>query len=140
MLESGEVATLDADAHVLASGNALGDASGSLSRALLPAAGDVYWYDAHGSVFVERQGADRVVELRHAEPPSETQYEVGLGLASNADQLFVGYGLRSSSAIDFLPLEYEPPGRLLSISKQDAQSEVLLEVADRWMAPITADA
>jgi hypothetical protein len=140
VLEPGELATLDAEVHVLASSDALGGAAGSLTRALLPDGGDVYWYDGHGSVFVERQGDGRVVELKRGEPPSETHYEVGLGLAVNAERLFVGFGQRSSSAIDFFPLEYDPPGRLLSISKQDGQSEVLLESADYWMAPIAADA
>jgi hypothetical protein len=106
----------------------------------LPDGGDVYWYDGHGSVFVERQGDGRVVELRRGEPPAEMQREVGLGPAANAERLFVGYGQLPTPLIDLLPLEYDPPGRLLSISKQDGQSEVLLELADRWMAPITADA
>jgi hypothetical protein len=125
---------------VLASEDALGGAAGSLARALLPDAGDVYWYDAHGTVFVERQGDGQVVRLKLGEPPSETKHEVVLGLAANADRLFVGYGLRWNDAIDYLPLEYDPPGRLLGISKQDGQSEVLLELADRWMVPIAADA
>jgi hypothetical protein len=140
VLEPSELSTLDADVHVLASGDALGSPAGSLARALLPDAGDVYWYDAHGSVFVERQGDGRVVELRHGEPPTETHHEAGLGLAANGERLFVGYALRWSNAIDYLPLEYSPPGRLLSISKQDGQSEVLLELPNTWMAPITADA
>jgi hypothetical protein len=139
MLEPGELSTLDADVHVLASGDALGRPAGSLARALLPDAGDVFWYDAHASLFVERQGDGRVVELRHGEPPTETQYEVGLGLAANGERLFVGYALRWSNAIDYWSLEYSPPGRLLSISKQDGQSEVLLELPNTWMAPITAD-
>ena len=140
VLAAGDLATLDADVHVLASGDALGGGAGSLSPALLPDAGDVYWYDAHASVFVERQGDGRVVELLHGEPPTETQHDVGLGLATNADRLFVGYGKRYNDAIDYFALEYDPPGRLLSISKRDGQAEVLLESADHWMAPITADA
>jgi hypothetical protein len=140
VLKPSELSTLDADVHVLASGDTLGSPAGSLARALLPDAGDVYWYDAHGSVFVERQGDGRVVELRHGEPPTETHDEAGLGLAANEEAVFVGYALRWSNAIDYLPLEYSPPGRLLSISKQDGRSEVLLELPNTWMAPITADA
>jgi hypothetical protein len=140
VLEPSELSTLDADVHVLASGDALGSPAGSLARALLPDSGDVYWYDAHGSVFVERQGGGRVVELRHGEPPAKTHHEVGLGLAANGERLFVGHALRWSNAIDYLPLEYSPPGRLLSISKQDGLSEVLLDLPNTWMAPITADA
>lgn len=44
------------------------------------------------------------------------QHEVGLGLAANADRLFVGYGLQPNSLIDTLPLELNTPGRLLWIA------------------------
>lgn len=140
MLEPGAPATLAAEGHVLASGDVLGATSGSLARVLLPDGGDVYWYDYEASVFVERQGNGQVTELRHGEPPSETHFVQALGLAANEDRLFVGYAQRSNFAIDFLSLEYDPPGRLLSISKQDGQSELLLELDDYWMAPIAADA
>jgi hypothetical protein len=141
VLEPGELATVDADVHVLASGDALGVTFGPLSRSLLPDAGDVYWFNDHGSLFVERQGDGGAVELRPADPASGTRYQVGLGLAANADQLFVGYGLRSGPGIDALPsLEFAPPGLLLSISKKDARSEVLLEMPDHLIAPITANA
>lgn len=134
-LEPGQVTTLDAEVHVLANGYALGRAAGSLARALLPDRGDVYWYDDDDSLFVERQGDGRAIELGRAEPPRGAEHEAALGLAANRDRLFVGYAERPPSDI----FTIEPPGRLLSVSKQDGQWEVLLELKDYWMTPIAAD-
>lgn len=138
ILEPGEPVTLAADAHVLGSEAALGRAAGQLTRPLLADGGDVYWYDAQGSVFVERQGNGQPVELRRAEPPSETEHEEAIGLAANADRVFVGYGYRINYPTD--SIDFEPPGRLLSLAKQTGQAEVLLELTDRLLAPVVADA
>src|SRR5688572_29917054 len=143
VLAPAELSTLNAEVHVIASGAAdgggvLGEAA-SLSRSLLPDGEDVYWYDGQGSVCVERQSDGLAVELRHAEPPGETQREIAIGLAANAERLFVGHAQEIYSFTDSLEPNYYAPGRLLSLSKQNGQAEVLFESEDYWMAPLAAD-
>jgi hypothetical protein len=138
VLEPGEPATFAPEVQVLAGEYALGQAAGSLTRSLLADSGDVYWYDYAGTVFVARQGSGPVIELSRAEPPSErdSTEEIAFGLAANGDHVFVGYGQRARFS-DML--EYDPPGRLLSLSKRDGQVEVLLDLDAYWIAPILAD-
>ncbi|MEY2937079.1 MAG: hypothetical protein RL033_7828, partial [Pseudomonadota bacterium] len=138
VLEPGEPAAFAPEVQVLAGEDAPGRAAGSLTRSLLADGEDVYWYDYSGSVFVARQGNGPATELIHAEPPSEqdANEELVLGLAANTDQVFVGYGPRSSFSDTVEP---NPPGRLLSLSKRDGQAEVLLELDSYWIAPILAD-
>jgi hypothetical protein len=136
--EPGATVTFDADVQVLAVGQSWEPKSGMLAPMLLTDADSVYWYDGDGSVFAEHQDEDRPVELTHAEPPESQLVQAVLGIAQNEDQLFVGNGSRSES-VDFVGWEYSPPGRLLSISKQDGKLKELLH-EDRWIAPIVADA
>jgi hypothetical protein len=89
-------------------------------------------------VFVERQGDGQVIELLRGEPRSETRNPAALGLAANAERLFVGYAQVPIGLID--STYYDPPGRLLAIDRQSGRSEVLLESEDHWMAPVAADA
>lgn len=140
VLEPGEPAIFAADVHVLGTDYALGAAAGSLTRALLPDGGDVYWYDDEASLFVERQGDGQIIELRAGEPPDRNEHQVALGLAANAERLFVGYAYLPNVTFDSFSLDYDGPGLLVAISKQDGRSEVLIESAQRWLAPITADA
>jgi hypothetical protein len=137
VLEPGEPVVLAADARLIGYDEYGGRPLGSLTRSVLPADGDVYWYDYDGTVFVERQAEGQLVELARAEPPRGREYEEALGLAANADRVFVGYGHRLSG--NDQP-DLFAPGRLLAISKQSGQPEVLLELADQWLAPIVADA
>jgi uncharacterized protein YcfL len=133
-LEPGDAVTLDADVRVLASDDVWSDGAGSLKQAVLASGGEVYWYDRSGSVFVQRQD-ERVVELRHVErsPLGESAF----GLAANSERLYVSYAYGGTS--DTGTPAYEGPARLLSISKQDGQATSLLDYADGWLAPITAN-
>ncbi|MEO8182757.1 MAG: hypothetical protein ABI895_28315 [Deltaproteobacteria bacterium] len=122
---------------------AIGQPSVGLSRlapALITDGGDVYWFDGTGFVFVERQNEARVVELKHSEETDSLGLrQMVLGMAAGADQLFVGDGLLIRGT-DTRPLvAFQPPGRPLSISKQDGRTEVLLELRNRVIAPIAAD-
>jgi hypothetical protein len=135
VLKADDAVTLDADVHVLASDSGLYIGAGLLAPAVLSSGGEVYWCDGSGSLFVERRD-ERVVELRHVEPP--LQYpETVLGLAANSAHVYVGYA--HGGIGDTGSPEYDGPGHLLAISKQDGQVTSLLDDEQGWFAPITAD-
>lgn len=137
VLDSSVPVALAAEAYVIAYDEYEGRPAGSLTRSVLSDGRDVYWYDELGTVFVERQADGRVVELQRAEPSSGREYEAALGLAANAERVFVGYGHRLAG--NDMP-EIFSPGRLLSLAKEDGQSEVLLSLPGQWIAPVLADA
>jgi hypothetical protein len=136
-LDPPELATLDAEVRVIASGQSRPAEFSPLAPALITDAGDVYWYDGLGSVFVERKDEARVVELlRGEESESDLWHPAVFGITANVDRLYVGDGL--TPGYEDLPSSGRP-GRLLSISKQDGRVEVLLELQDRRVVPIAAD-
>jgi len=137
-LDPEEPVTLDADVRVVATGLIPTPQVSPLAAVLSTDGGDVYWFDGSGSVFVERDEA-RVVELMRSDAPeSETREYVVRGIAASADRLYVGDGFLQSG-LDYFSVDFDPPGRLFSISRQDGRAEVLLELSDRTVAPIAAD-
>lgn len=132
--------TLDADVRVIASAQSEPPYITQLARQLIIDNQDVYWSDGNGSVFVERADERRVVELKHGDTPeSATRRQMVHSIVAGTDRLYAGDGFLRTDVIDGDPY-FEPPGRLLSISKQDGNTTVLLQLNDRTLTPIAADA
>jgi hypothetical protein len=140
VLEAGEIATLDAEVRVLASGQSAGFEVSPLAPALITDGGDVYWYDGNASVFVQRQDEAVAELMRNDEGPSSAgEYPVVLGITASTDRLYVGDGFKLRG-LDYFSLgDLSPPSRLFSISKQDGRAELLLELRNRTLTPIAAD-
>lgn len=102
----------------------------------------IYWYDSRGAVFALRAEDPDVVQLRPplARPAGEYFLEFSIGMAEDDERLFVGQAFLQTGVTDFVPLTFEPPGRLVVIPKDGSPATVVVELEDATIKPIASDA
>ncbi len=140
--EPADLETVSAGARVLASTQNDGFSFGPLAPSLLANESGVYWYEGDGSVFGARRGQSGVVGLRQgaAATGSDTRRQIVLGMAGDAERVFVADAYLETGAVDFFPVpDFQPPGRLLSIPTQGGEPTVVLELDDAVVTPIAVD-
>lgn len=140
--EWGDVTSVDAQVEVVVSE---ADVAGEFippGKSFVADDSGVYWYDSGGAVFARRAEDPDVVQLRPplARPSGESFLEFPIGMAGDEERLFVGQAFLQTAAIDFFPLTFEPPGRLLVIPKDGSPAQVVVELEDATIRPIASDA
>jgi len=115
-----------------------------LASSLVADGSGVYWLDADDNVRAARDGAMDVVTLRRGDEPAAPEApgraSIALGMALDDERIYVGEGFIPTNVVDYFPVpDFEPPGRLLAISKAGGAVTSLLELADGVPTPIAVD-
>lgn len=117
-----------------------------LASSLVADGSGVYWLDTDDDVRAARDGQTDVVTLRRGGEPAAGAPEmagrasIALGMALDDEWIYVGEGFIPTNVVDHFPVpDFEPPGRLLAISKAGGAVTPLLELADGVPTPIAVD-
>jgi hypothetical protein len=138
----GELTSVDVDVDVVVSEAEVAGEFVPPAESFIADDSAVYWYDSRGAVFARRTESLEVVQLRPplARPEGEYFLEFPIGMADDDERLFVGQAFLQTGVTDFVPLTFEPPGRLVVIPKDGSPATVVVELEGATIKPIASDA